>query len=312
MSILIKGGGVTKLSELGIDVSKNWGAHLIKNLGVAVDDADAVTKVQAILQSVLTTKGDTLYRNNSEAVRLPLDYGSGWNFLHALDTGIGLPEWRDIQDLIIYLTGAVNRWVAPPVLAIPDIPGISVVVAEDHSGGGHTATPSLTIAEPLISASEVALFDQRYDLGDDADLSVWGANWEAQTFTVNVAHDIEIIEIKCRRVLLPGDVTIGIRDTALDLPDGADLVNITFSGNDLLLANAWISRYVAAQGLLAATKYAIVIRAPGGDAANYLVWRTDGTAPGYAGGARCHSANGGVGWAEDVNNDFMFREGEVH
>jgi len=43
------------------------------------------------------------------------------------------------------------RWY-PTTLTIP-IPTVSVVTAEDHSGGAHTATATLTIPEPSISAT---------------------------------------------------------------------------------------------------------------------------------------------------------------
>jgi len=220
--------------------------------------------------------------------------------------------------MIFGILGTMVQWIYDlhyPELAklvVPDMPSLSVASVVDSSGGGHTATPTLTIpTAPPINVSEVALIDQGYESGDDGDFSIEGVNWEAQTFTTNQAHNIEIIEILCRRVLNPGNVTIGIRATAAGLPTGADLTSVTFDGNALSAANAWIARYVAAQALVAATKYAIVIRAPAGDGANYLVWRKDGTAPGYAGGARCLSANSGVDWAEDINTDFMFREGEV-
>jgi len=152
----VKGGGITKLSELTIDTSKDWGAFLIKNLGVAVDDADAVRKVQAILESLLTTQGDTLYRGASKAEKLGGNYGMGYNFLHCANTGLLRPEWGDIEDLIIYLSGAVNRAVALPSLAIP-VPVISLVVAEDHSGGGHPVAPdALSIPLPIISVPTLA------------------------------------------------------------------------------------------------------------------------------------------------------------
>jgi len=38
------GGGVTKLSQLQIDVSKDWAGYLIKNLGAPVDANDAIRK----------------------------------------------------------------------------------------------------------------------------------------------------------------------------------------------------------------------------------------------------------------------------
>jgi hypothetical protein len=65
MSLLSK--GITGLSGLVIDSDKDWLGHLIKNLGAAVDSNDAVRKTQAILQSVMTNKGDIVYRGDSEA-----------------------------------------------------------------------------------------------------------------------------------------------------------------------------------------------------------------------------------------------------
>lgn len=43
------------------------------------------------------------------------------------------------------------RWY-PTSLTIP-IPTVSDAVAEDHSGGGHTAAKTLTIPEPSVSAT---------------------------------------------------------------------------------------------------------------------------------------------------------------
>jgi len=152
----VKGGGITKLSELIIDANKDWGAFLIKNLGVAVDDADALEKVQAILEALLTTQGDILYRGASKAERLGGNYGLGYNFLHCTNTGQFLPEWKDIEDLIIYISGAVNRAVALPSLAIP-VPVLSLLAAEDHSGGGHPVVPdTLSIPLPIISVPTAA------------------------------------------------------------------------------------------------------------------------------------------------------------
>jgi len=145
-------GGISKLSELEIDVSKNWAAKLIKNIGAAVDDADALQKVQAILQAALTTEGDMLYRGASEAERIAGEYGMGMNFLHMSNTGQLLPEWTDIQGDIIYLTGAVNRIIKLATLAVP-VPEISLVVAEDHSGGGHVIERDLTVPTPTIGAA---------------------------------------------------------------------------------------------------------------------------------------------------------------
>jgi hypothetical protein len=148
MSLLSK--GITGLSGLVIDSDKDWLGHLIKNLGAAVDSNDAVRKTQAILQSVMTNKGDIVYRGDSEAERLAARYGVGYNFLHMKNSGQFEPEWVDIQDLIVYLTGAVNRMIVPPTLIIL-APVLSMVIAEDHSGGGFVDVRTLSLPEPAIS-----------------------------------------------------------------------------------------------------------------------------------------------------------------
>jgi hypothetical protein len=148
MSLLSK--GANRLSQLEIDVSKDWAGRLIKNLGDAVDSNDAVKKAQAILQSVMTGRGDILYRGDSEAARLAPSYGVGYNFLHMKNSGQFEPEWLDIQSLIIYLTGAVNRVIVPPSLIVL-APMLSMAIAEDHSGGGFTDSRSLSIPGPGIT-----------------------------------------------------------------------------------------------------------------------------------------------------------------
>jgi len=150
MSLLSK--GINRLSQLEIDVTKDWAGHLIKNLGAAVDGNDAVRRAQAILQSVMTNRGDILYRGNGEAVRLGGSYGVGYNFLHMKNSGQLEPEWLDIQDLIVYLTGAVNRIIVPPTLLIL-APALSMAIAEDHSGGAFAEAQTLVLAEPAISVA---------------------------------------------------------------------------------------------------------------------------------------------------------------
>jgi len=135
VSLLTK-AGITKLSELDIDAAPG--------------------KAEDIAELILTTQGDVLYRN-AVAARLAAAYGVGYNFIHAINTGIDKPEWFDIQDIIAYITGGVNRMIALPTLVIP-IPTVGVPTAvEDHSGGGHVAGKALTTPVPTIGdAAEVS------------------------------------------------------------------------------------------------------------------------------------------------------------
>ncbi len=133
MSLLVK-GGITNLSELIIDA--------------------APAKAKDILDLILTTQGDLLMRGIIESQRLGGNFGFGYNFLHIQNTGQFIPEWVDLMDLIIYLTGAVNRAVALPILCIP-APTLSLVVAEDHSGGSTPIAPD-ALAIPLPTVDKAA------------------------------------------------------------------------------------------------------------------------------------------------------------
>jgi len=130
MSLLIK-GGITNLSELTIDA--------------------APVKAKAIADLILTTRGDLLYRNTL-AERLAAEYGVGMNFLHMTNSGQFAPVWKDLQTDIVYITGAVNRVIYPPILQIP-VPDLSLVAAEDHSGGANPVTPPV-LAIPLPTIGE--------------------------------------------------------------------------------------------------------------------------------------------------------------
>ena len=61
MSLLTKTGGGGSLSALAIDADKDWLGRLIKNLGLPVDDTDALRKQDAVLKAILTEAGQLVY-----------------------------------------------------------------------------------------------------------------------------------------------------------------------------------------------------------------------------------------------------------
>ena len=139
MSLLMKiEGGIEKLSGLEIDADKNWQQKEISNL-------------KAVAEGM--SQGDIAYRGADVLERLPADYGVGYNFLHIKNSGQLEPEWIDIQDLVAFLTGAVNRMAALPTLMIPQ-PEIGLVLSEGHSAG-LGAAPSLAIAMPAVAMAVV-------------------------------------------------------------------------------------------------------------------------------------------------------------
>ncbi|GAI93479.1 unnamed protein product, partial [marine sediment metagenome] len=137
---------IPTLHELRIDVDKQW----LDPNGLPRE----ITNLKAIAAAMV--QGDIAFRGANILQRLPPEYGIGYHFLHMKNTGQFLPEWMDIQDLIVYLTGAVNRMVAPPTLAIP-VPAIGVEVVAASAPPGRTATPpSLAIPVPTISVPTLA------------------------------------------------------------------------------------------------------------------------------------------------------------
>jgi len=175
VSLLTK-AGISKLSELEIDADKDWQAKEIQNL-------------KAVVAGMV--EGDIVYRGADVLERLPGDYGIGYNFLRMTNTGQFKPEWYNIEDLIIYLSGAVNRAIAPPILQIP-APAISLQVAEDHSGGGHTATPAaLPIPIPTIGEATATCSPSAVDGGvahDDDPPTDTDETTETNNATANDMH----------------------------------------------------------------------------------------------------------------------------
>ncbi|GAI58179.1 unnamed protein product, partial [marine sediment metagenome] len=150
-----------------------------------------------------------------------------------------------------------------------------------------------------------------YNTGFSAESAVHGALWKAQTFTPSVAHTITSVKLLIRRVLLPGTITVGIRETSVTgHPTGADLCSGTIDGDSL--TGNWPGEWReitlgAGYNLDANTKYAIVVRALTGDGTNRLLWQEDLIAT-YVGGNYELSGNSGTSWNSTVEDDFMFEE----
>jgi hypothetical protein len=152
-----------------------------------------------------------------------------------------------------------------------------------------------------------------YNTGDDAADNAMGEAWIAQTFTPSVAHFISYVILKLYKLGWPGILTVSIRATdGSGHPTGNDLCSGTIDTGAFLTTDPGGALYQIALGagytLNANTKYAIVIRAPGGDAYNRVYWRCDITSPTYYGGNRENSGDSGASWASSYGADMMFEE----
>jgi len=131
MSLLTK--GIAKLSQLEIDADKNWQAREITNLKTI---AGAMGH------------GDIAFRGAGVIERLIADAGKGYNFLRSRGPGLS-PVWQDIESLVQYMTGAVNRAVAFDLSIFS--PAISQLSQQASSPPGRTAFGVLFPPEPAIT-----------------------------------------------------------------------------------------------------------------------------------------------------------------
>lgn len=145
--------------------------------------------------------------------------------------------------------------------------------------------------------------------GDTADKSVYDNSWLAQTFTAIASYSITSGKVYIKRVGLPGNVILSIRNTSdnpyPDWPTDADLISKTQNGNSFLTSKTWVEFIFGSPIILTKdTKYTIVLGVPSGNSANRIDWRTGSNL--YAGGMRFGSNDSGVNWSWHPTADLLF------
>ncbi|GAH29161.1 unnamed protein product, partial [marine sediment metagenome] len=140
---------------------------------------------------------------------------------------------------------------------------------------------------------------QYYITNEDGDRDIYDVNWGGQTFTPSLEHIISKVKLKLFRVGDPGTITVSIKLTSANKPTGANLCIGTIEGLTLTLdSNGEYYEITLGDGfqLEKDTKYAIVVRAPDGDASNKVSWRADVVDSIYPGGTYCSSSDSGIDW----------------
>jgi len=150
-----------------------------------------------------------------------------------------------------------------------------------------------------VFASE--LFDY-WNTGDDDADGFSGNNWKAQTFTTTDTYTIDYVQLKIYRSGTPGTLTIDLYDVDVaEKPDNL-LCTGTINGDTLSESPEFVQiNLVDCPELENATMYSLVAYCP----SNYVIWRFD-SSTGYADGDFWYSADAGVNWTSNGNNDFMF------
>ena len=137
--------------------------------------------------------------------------------------------------------------------------------------------------------------------------SVWGDTWLGQTFTTGAVVAVVRVSITLAAgVGAPtGDFVVSVRSTAAGLPTGVDLASITVDASTLGVGANVLDLEIA-YPLAAATMYAIVVKHPTGNGANFWNWTYSNVNP-YAGGTYISSLDGGATWATIPAFDLTFQ-----
>ncbi|MHA6710981.1 hypothetical protein [Dehalococcoides mccartyi] len=130
MSLLLK--GVARLSQLEVDTGKDW-------------EAKEITNLRSV--AIAMAHGDIAFRGVSVIEKLAADAGKGYSFLRSRGPGLS-PVWQDIESLVQYMTGAVNRAAAFD-LSIPS-PAVSYSAQQASSPPGRASVGVLSPPEPEI------------------------------------------------------------------------------------------------------------------------------------------------------------------
>jgi len=166
----------------------------------------------------------------------------------------------------------------------------------------------ITYAEIRLDSYAPSSLQEHYNTGDEGSDRAYSTYWIAQTFTVDARHTVTSVKLKLYKKGNPGTVTVSIRATDGTHPTGSDLTVGTTDGNTLPTASPyeWRQITLTSYALSANTKYAIVVRAPGGDGSTTWVrWVYDYYDSLYAGGNYEWSQESGDYWSS-AGYDFMF------
>jgi len=170
---------------------------------------------------------------------------------------------------------------------------------------------SLLFAAPVMALPTARVWENCTATADNV-THIWNVNWASQTFTTGTeAHTISQVRLLLYREGAPGTVTVSIKKVnGSGAPDGADLTSGTTNGSILTTTTTgeWYGIDLTPYSLSASTQYAIVVRAQAGTGTTVDVnWRMDGSAGAYTGGSEWNSANSGISWTADTDDDYMFQ-----
>jgi len=115
-------------------------------------------------------QGDIIYRGSTGLTKLSPRYGAGFNFLKMTnESGVFSPSWEDIQDIVIYLTGATNRAISLPTLGVssPAIGLSTVMTVTGESGSAKELAAPDAVLNSVVSETAVSAVGGAISHNDD-------------------------------------------------------------------------------------------------------------------------------------------------
>ncbi|MDM8000526.1 MAG: DUF1565 domain-containing protein [Dehalococcoidia bacterium] len=140
--------------------------------------------------------------------------------------------------------------------------------------------------------------------------ALYGSLRRAQTFTPTTTHYLDTVSFWLYKSGNPSfTVTISLQPTLNHEPTGTVLASTVFSASSLTTTATWyIYSLPTGYNVQAATEYALVLSADGGDPYNYVVIRYNSKG-GYPAGMRVYSNDGGA-TCVTTSEDYAFMEGQ--
>jgi hypothetical protein len=166
---------------------------------------------------------------------------------------------------------------------------------------------AISFVSPVKATDGFTLYEH-LSTGQDGDSDkIYGANWGYMQFTADdISHTAAKLSLYLKRNGEPGTVTVLLREAEGGVPEGDDLLSITFNGDVISTSYTSYGLDISEEGLEAGEQYAIVVRAVAGDVDNYVYWGKD-DGGGLANAISGTSVDGGLSFdADGDDDDFLF------
>lgn len=347
MSVLVRAKGITKLSQLQIDVDKDWqgkGMTNVKHIAEGMAKGHIIQHNGQVLETMPPEAANNVLTSAGPGQKVV--WAPGGTYLDRFfPVSIDLTKYTHkpfvpdkYRTIIAPFTvpyGIENRtnleWFRrlEPQLALSVL---AAIFTPDHNNG-----KSLAIADTLIQADlpvtgavaddggvqtdETAgakspvLIDQQYAANDDNQQGFGNSSyWESQTFTTTLAQRVRGVWLKVFRDsggTAPGIVTVSLKVVdGSNHPNGVDLCISVINGNEVPFLGSSNADWLWIPFTIAPWL---------NNATRYAIvvrcavsgfnWRSDNTSPTYAGGNREYSTNAGTSWTADTAKDYLFKIG---